>query len=33
MGAPNVVLGRSHSGNASARDLTEAGHLDILSSD
>jgi alpha-D-ribose 1-methylphosphonate 5-triphosphate diphosphatase len=33
MGAPNVVRGGSHSGNASARDLAEAGHLDILSSD
>jgi len=33
MGAPNVVRGGSHSGNVSARDLAEAGHLDILSSD
>ena len=33
MGAPNVVRGGSHSGNASARQLAEAGHLDILSSD
>jgi alpha-D-ribose 1-methylphosphonate 5-triphosphate diphosphatase len=33
MGAPNVVRGGSHSGNASARDLAEAGELDILSSD
>ncbi|MCM2504371.1 alpha-D-ribose 1-methylphosphonate 5-triphosphate diphosphatase [Aureimonas altamirensis] len=33
MGAPNVVRGRSHSGNISARDLVETGHLDILSSD
>ncbi len=33
MGAPNVVRGGSHSGNASARDLAEAGALDILSSD
>jgi len=33
MGAPNVVRGGSHSGNASARDLAEAGLLDILSSD
>jgi alpha-D-ribose 1-methylphosphonate 5-triphosphate diphosphatase len=33
MGAPNVVRGGSHSGNASARELAEAGHLDILSSD
>jgi alpha-D-ribose 1-methylphosphonate 5-triphosphate diphosphatase len=33
MGAPNVVRGGSHSGNASARDLAERGLLDILSSD
>ncbi len=33
MGAPNVVRGGSHSGNASARELAEAGQLDILSSD
>jgi alpha-D-ribose 1-methylphosphonate 5-triphosphate diphosphatase len=33
MGAPNVVRGGSHSGNAAARDLADAGHLDILSSD
>lgn len=33
MGAPNVVRGGSHSGNASARALAEAGALDILSSD
>ncbi len=33
MGAPNVVRGGSHSGNVSARDLAEAGLLDILSSD
>ncbi|MGH6761767.1 MAG: alpha-D-ribose 1-methylphosphonate 5-triphosphate diphosphatase [Phyllobacterium sp.] len=33
MGAPNVVRGSSHSGNVSARDLAEHGHLDILSSD
>ena len=33
MGAPNVVRGGSHSGNASARELAEAGELDILSSD
>ena len=32
-GAPNVVRGGSHSGNASARELAEAGELDILSSD
>ena len=33
MGAPNVVLGGSHSGNVSALDLARAGLLDILSSD
>ncbi len=33
MGAPNVVRGRSHSGNVSALDLARAGLLDILSSD
>ena len=33
MGAPNVVRGRSHSGNVAARDLAEAGLLDVLSSD
>jgi alpha-D-ribose 1-methylphosphonate 5-triphosphate diphosphatase len=33
MGAPNVVRGGSHSGNASARDFAETGLLDILSSD
>jgi alpha-D-ribose 1-methylphosphonate 5-triphosphate diphosphatase len=33
MGAPNVVRGRSHSGNVSARALSELGVLDILSSD
>ena len=33
MGAPNVVRGRSHSGNISATDLVQAGLLDILSSD
>jgi alpha-D-ribose 1-methylphosphonate 5-triphosphate diphosphatase len=33
MGGPNVVRGGSHSGNVAARDLAEAGHLDILSSD
>lgn len=33
MGAPNVVRGASHSGNVSARELAEAGVLDILSSD
>ena len=33
MGAPNVVRGKSHSGNVSARGLAEHGVLDILSSD
>ncbi|WP_153771489.1 alpha-D-ribose 1-methylphosphonate 5-triphosphate diphosphatase [Labrenzia sp. CE80] len=33
MGAPNVVRGGSHSGNVSARELAEAGCLDVLSSD
>ena len=33
MGAPNVVRGKSHSGNISATDLVRAGLLDILSSD
>ncbi|ASP35008.1 alpha-D-ribose 1-methylphosphonate 5-triphosphate diphosphatase [Labrenzia sp. VG12] len=33
MGAPNVVRGGSHSGNISARELAEAGVLDVLSSD
>jgi alpha-D-ribose 1-methylphosphonate 5-triphosphate diphosphatase len=33
MGAPNVVRGNSHSGNASARDLAKIGLLDGLSSD
>jgi alpha-D-ribose 1-methylphosphonate 5-triphosphate diphosphatase len=33
MGAPNVVRGKSHSGNISATDLVTAGLLDILSSD
>ncbi|NRG16946.1 alpha-D-ribose 1-methylphosphonate 5-triphosphate diphosphatase [Rhizobiales bacterium] len=33
MGAPNVVRGGSHSGNVSARELAEAGFLDVLSSD
>ena len=33
MGAPNIVRGRSHSGNISALDLLRAGVLDILSSD
>ena len=33
MGAPNIVRGKSHSGNIAARDLAEAGYLDVLSSD
>jgi alpha-D-ribose 1-methylphosphonate 5-triphosphate diphosphatase len=33
MGAPNIVRGGSHSGNVAARDLAEAGILDVLSSD
>ncbi|NDW04919.1 alpha-D-ribose 1-methylphosphonate 5-triphosphate diphosphatase [Jiella pacifica] len=33
MGAPNVVRGRSHSGNVSAIQLLRAGLLDVLSSD
>ncbi len=33
MGAPNVVRGKSHSGNISARELAEVGVLDVLSSD
>ena len=33
MGAPNLVLGGSHSGNVSALDLAAAGLLDALSSD
>jgi alpha-D-ribose 1-methylphosphonate 5-triphosphate diphosphatase len=33
MGAPNVVRGGSHSGNVAARELADAGLLDILSSD
>ncbi len=32
-GAPNVVRGRSHSGNVSASELAEQGLLDSLSSD
>lgn len=32
-GAPNVVRGRSHSGNVSAVELVRGGHLDALSSD
>ncbi len=33
MGAPNVVRGRSHSGNIAAHALAEADVLDVLSSD
>lgn len=33
MGAPNVVRGRSHSGNVGARELASLGTLDMLSSD
>lgn len=33
MGAPNLIRGGSHSGNASAQALAEAGLLDVLSSD
>lgn len=33
MGAPNVVRGKSHSGNIAAVDLAMAGVLDVLSSD
>lgn len=32
-GAPNLVRGRSHSGNVSARELAARGLLEILSSD
>ncbi|MDR3087000.1 MAG: alpha-D-ribose 1-methylphosphonate 5-triphosphate diphosphatase [Azoarcus sp.] len=33
MGAPNIVRGKSHSGNVAAADLARHGVLDILSSD
>jgi alpha-D-ribose 1-methylphosphonate 5-triphosphate diphosphatase len=33
MGAPNIVRGRSHSGNIAASELVDSGKLDILSSD
>lgn len=33
MGAPNIVRGRSHSGNVSAAELADADLLDIVSSD
>jgi alpha-D-ribose 1-methylphosphonate 5-triphosphate diphosphatase len=32
-GSPNLVLGRSHSGNVSAKDLAGRGLLDALASD
>ena len=33
MGAPNLMRGRSHSGNISADELVAPGYLQILSSD
>ncbi|MCV2881503.1 alpha-D-ribose 1-methylphosphonate 5-triphosphate diphosphatase [Actibacterium sp. XHP0104] len=33
MGAPNLIRGGSHSGNVAARELAEAGLLNIISSD
>ncbi len=33
MGAPNVIIGGSHSGNVAALELARSGHLDALSSD
>lgn len=33
MGSPNIVLGRSHSGNVAAENLLAAGLLDVLASD
>jgi alpha-D-ribose 1-methylphosphonate 5-triphosphate diphosphatase len=33
MGAPNIVRGKSHSGNIAAKDLAALGTLDVLSSD
>lgn len=33
MGAPNIVRGRSHSGNVSAAELADSDLLDIISSD
>jgi alpha-D-ribose 1-methylphosphonate 5-triphosphate diphosphatase len=33
MGGPNIVRGKSHSGNIAARELGELGVLDIISSD
>ncbi len=33
MGSPNIVRGKSHAGNVSARALAEHGYLDIIASD
>ena len=33
MGAPNLIMGGSHSGNVSASELVERGLLDVFSSD
>ena len=33
MGAPNLILGKSHSGNVSAMELVERDLVDIISSD
>ena len=33
MGAPNLIIGGSHSGNVAAADLVERGLVDVLSSD
>jgi len=33
MGAPNLILGQSHSGNVSAMDLVERDLVDVISSD
>lgn len=33
MGAPNLILGKSHSGNVSAMDLVERDLVDVISSD
>lgn len=33
MGAPNLIRGGSHSGNAAAGDLARLGHLDLFASD
>lgn len=33
MGAPNLVRGKSHSGNIATADLARSGQLDVLSSD